>query len=379
MLGSREELFNASQGRMAPRAAAAPSPVIQPYTGGFDTASLTNNLAQTQLANGSSLIPNIGRANGGLSAKGKYGGFFSAGDEQAAIEGSARNIKNSADTYRAKADAFMNKLNPIYTEAAAGPSRAFIHQGTSQMPGVNENQQSINPNGYIAKIVNPSRQYASQLNDWYAQQSAPAVKYKATADQIDRTGISSLATQIATSNFGMNPDLAAGKFAGLDKTYYTEQQDAKSMAEHGMPAAEWKAQNEDNLYGTSAKKIAAGDEQFASSELDKVTNLGSKYLSAATGQTAAQMYNVLDKKFTYTNPLNKTQEEANGTSLAAQYSQYITEGNGKAAQDLLNSIPADRQDLKRLLQAMQSVALMKFGKSAINTMTYNPLAGVSGG
>lgn len=371
MIGSYEGLFNASQGRMAPRVVTPKAPILEPYSGGLDRAGRANDLAQAQMASGSSLLGGFDRASGGLSAKGKYSGFFSAGDQQAAIEGAARGIKGSAEIYRAKADAFMNKLNPIYGEAAKGPSRAFISQGTAQMPGVNEkNWQKVTPGGYIDKIVNPSRKYANQLNDWYSKQSAPAVKYQATADQIERTPISQFATQIATNAYGMNPDLAIGKFAGLDKTYYTEQEDIKSIRDYGMPAAEYKAQQEDLLYGTSAKKITSADEAFAATELDKVTNVGSKFLSAATGQTADQMYKVLEPEFVFTNPETKTSQAVNGAWFAQKYSTYLQDGQFDKANQFLSSVPQDRQDLKKLLQAIQSITLQKAGKAAIGTMTY---------
>ena len=307
MIGSYDGLFNASQGRMAPRVA-TPPPAVEPYSGGLEGAGRANSLAQAQMAGGPSLLSSFNRASGGLSAKGKYSGFFSAGDQEAAIVGAATDLKGDAAIYRAKADAFMKKLDPIYGEAAKGPSRAFTSQGTAQMPGVDP-RRSVTPGGYIDKIVNPSRKYANQLNDWYTQQSAPAIKYQATADQIDRTPISQFATQIATNSYGMNPDLAAGKFAGLDAIYYKQQQDANSMAVNKMPYDEYKAQQEDLAFGTTDKKINAGIEAEAAANLDQISGVGSKFLSTATGQTAAQMYATVTPEFEFVDPNDKIKKK----------------------------------------------------------------------
>lgn len=373
MIGSREMLVNASQGRMAPRHVAPPPPVLEPYSGGFDTASRAYGLAQAQMASGSSLLSGFNRASGGLSEKGKYSGFFSAGDQEAAIVGAATDLKGDAAIYRAKADAFMKKLDPMYGEAAKGPGRYFQAErggyNSAQMPGVDP-RRPVTPGGYVDKIVNPSRRYANQLNDWYAQQSAPAVKYQATADQIERTPISEFATQIATNSYGMNPDLARGKFSGLDAIYYKQQQDANSMAKYGMPYDEYQKQQEDLAYGTKNKKINSAIEAEAASELDAIAGVGSSFLSAATGQTAAQMYNVAENEFTFTDPTDGQKKQANGLYVIQQYSTYLDEGKTSEAENLLNSIPQERQDLIRLIRALQSVKLQKMGKAAIGTMTY---------
>jgi hypothetical protein len=368
MIGSYDSLLKASQGRMAPRVV-TPPPAVEPYSGGLDSASRANSLAQAQMAGGPSLLSGFNRASGGLSAKGKYSGFFSAGDQQAAIEGAAMDLKGDAATYRAKADAFMKKLDPVYGEASKGPSRAFTSQGTAQMPGVDP-RRSVTPGGYIDKIVNPSRKYANQLNDWYAQQSAPAVKYRATAEQIERTPISEFATQIATNSYGMNPDLARGKFANLDETYYKQQRDANSIALNQMPYDEYKAQQEDLAFGTTNKKINSGIEAEAAASLDEISGVGSSFLSAATGQTAAQMYKVAESEFDFTDPKDNVKKRGDGLYVIQQYGVYLDEGKLDMAQDLLNAIPQERQDLKRLVQALQSVKLQKMGKAAVGTMTY---------
>lgn len=373
MIGSYDSLLKASQGRMAPRVVTPPPLILEQYSGGLDSATLANSMARSKMtsAGSPSLIPSFDRASGGLSAKGKYSGFFSAGDQEAAIIGAATNLKGDAAIYRAKADAFMKKLDPIYGEAAKGPSRAFMSQGTAQMPGVNEKLwQRVTPGGYIDKIVNPSRKYANQLNDWYTQQSAPAVKYQATADQIERTPISEFATQIATNSYGMNPDLARGKFAGLDATYYKQKRDADSMALYGKPYDEQKAIDDEADFGTRDKKITSANEADAARELDRFTGTGSNYLSAATGQTAQQMYAITSQEFEFTDPTDGNKKATTGERMVEQYGVYIDEGNMDAANSLINSVPGDKQSLRRLMEALKSVKLQKMGKAAVGSQTY---------
>jgi hypothetical protein len=350
---------------MAPRVVTPPP--VQP--GGLSENISANTLAQAKLAKGSSLLGNFERASGGLSAKGKYSGFFSAGDQEAAIIGAATDLKGDAETYRAKADAFINKLDPMYLGA-----RNRAQSITRDTMGFNPKSSSAANFRMFEETSQdrtaPLRTYASQLNDWYSQQSAPAVKYRATADQIDSTPISEFAAQIATNSYGMNPDLARGKFAGLDATYYKQQQDAKSMANYGMPYAEYQAQQDEDDFGTRDKKITSANEAFAARELDSFTGTGSNYLSAATGQTAEQMYGITQQEFKFVDPDDGNTKPTTGQRMIQQFGIYIDEGKLGEANKLLNAVPGDKQSLRRLMQALQSVKLQKMGKAAVGTQTY---------
>jgi hypothetical protein len=164
--------------------------------------------------------------------------------------------------------------------------------------------------------------------------------------------------------------LARGKFANLDETYYKQQRDANSMANYGMPYDEYKAQQDELDFGTRDKKITAADEAFAARELDRVTGIGSNYLSATTGQTAQQMYAITSQQFKYTDPDDNKEKATTGERMVEQYGVYIDEGNMDAANKLLNAVPADKQSLRRLMEALQSVKLQKMGKAAVGTMTY---------
>jgi hypothetical protein len=99
-------------------------------------------------------------------------------------------------------------------------------------------------------------------------------------------------------------------------------------------------------------------------------------LAANTGQTAKQMYDVLQPQFEFVNPLTNVKEVGSGNYFAKQYSQYLRDGDEDSANTLLNSVPQDRQDLRRLLAAIRSVMLTKQGKSSLSAAQYEALAAV---
>jgi hypothetical protein len=382
MIGSHEALFNASQGRMAPRVVAPPKTPLEPYKG---SNWLASDLATAQSGLSSTPTGTYGRivsspATGGLTAKGKYGGFFSAADEQSAIEGGALNLReNVAPTLMAKAEAFYNKLDPMYGEASKGPSRFFMKPGMSQMPGVDPNRTNVTQGGYIDKIVNPSRRYANQLNDWYATQAKPAQEYNATAMQIQSTPLSQLAAQIATSAYGMNYDLATSKFSGLDAKYFKEQEDAAAMAETQKAAAAFAASSKENAAlnipasGWKAYKATEAENAKTAAKIpgeyqrlvQDATQLKASALESATSQTSEQIYSSLNKEFTFKNPDDNTEIVSNGAGAIAKMNTYIDAGDTKAANALMTNIAGStsegQQQLVRILTAMFKLRVTNTG------------------
>jgi hypothetical protein len=372
MIGSHDDLFNASQGRMAPRVV---TPSVIPASNINDARARATALAVSAAGAGNTnlyntILGNTTRATGGLSSGGKYGGFFSAGDQQTAIEGSAINFyENTPQILNAKADAFYKKLDPMYGEASKGPSRFFMKPGMSQMPGVDPNRTNVTQGGYIDKIVNPSRQYANQLNDWYAQQAKPAAEYQATAAQIQTTPLSELATRFATSAYGMNPDLAVGKFRSLDKTYAAEQQDAALRAQDqkealslGIPVSSLKAYKATQA---ANDKIAAGIPKQYQTLVQDATQLKASALESATSQTSEQIHASFGKEFTFKNPDDNTEIVSNGAGAIAKMNTYLDAGDTKAANALMTNIAGStsegQQQLVRILTAMFKLRVTNTG------------------
>jgi hypothetical protein len=318
------------------------------------------------------------KAPGGLSAKGKYGGFYSASDQEQAIRGSAINLaKGVPQQLRATAKPYLDKLNTMYGEAstqyllpeqkAAREQMGFNPASSSAASARMFEETSSNRTPLL-------RNYANQLNTWYGKQAAPAKEYLSTAKQLESTPLSSLASSIATSAYGMNPNLATSKFGNLDTEYLKQKRDTESVLNYGMTYDERQKALEDAKYGTSLTKEAKGLESLAGLELENLTRVGSNFLSANTGQTAKQMYDVLQPTFEYVDPNTNTKTLGSGNYFAQQYSQYLTDGDNDSADKLLNSVPQDRQDLRRLLTAIRSVMPTKQGKSSMSAMQYEALA-----
>lgn len=365
---SFESLLNASQGRMAPRVITAPKP---PVDVGFADALSRRAGNVTKLTEGDNtdLYNRVASspATGGLSSEGKYGGFYSASDQQAAIEGSAINLReNVGPTLQAKAQAYYNKLDPMYKKAS-DRSRTL----TREDMGYKNSSSAANFRMFEETSQNrtaPLRSYAKSLNDWYATQSAPAEQYTATAMQIEDTPLSQLASQIAMTGYGMNPDLATSKFLGLDTRYYNEQEDAKSMATHGMPAAAYKAKQAAKVAAES-RALTDNPRRFQAAIESKLQFKASE-LESATGQTSQQLYEYLDDKYEAIDPDTGTAIVKNGATLAAKLNKYMSAGDDVSAQALIASLTANptagSQNLVKILSAMFRLGRVKQKKATAN-------------
>lgn len=197
----------------------------------------------------SGMMTGLTRPSGGLSSEGKYGGFFSAGDLESAISGSAMRFATEAPSaLRAQAGQRYNELNRAYSNA-----RPSSYQTRRLMGNIRPGEGTEGLQRFFGS-TDLQRQYAQKLSDWYAQNAAPAEEYLATAQQIESTPVSNLASAIASQTYGMNPDLARGKFAGLDKRMFEEQRDLQYRQQYGIPYDQYQFQQEQ---ATGAARDAA--------------------------------------------------------------------------------------------------------------------------
>ena len=353
-----------------------PASLSKAANGIFPSRSVANNPANpkpvdpTQPTKTYANILSTAKSGGGLSAKGKYGGFYTSSDQEQAIRGSAINVGRELPVIlESQANTYLNKLGGKYIDAYGKyvtPQLASPQQVRTSMTGKESSARAFEEATKPSALVS---NYSNQLAQYTRTQGAPAQEYKQTARQLKSQSLSDLASQIASSAYGMNPDLAKAKFGNLDVEYLKQTRDAEA-AKYGMTYDEYVKSKEDERFGTSVKKELAGQEALAAAALENSTGLASKFLSANTGQTAAQMTGVLNQEFSYTDPDTQQVIPASGAFFAKQYSQYLREGNNEAANKLLSAVPGDRQDVNRLLRAIQSVMLQKMGKAAIGTMTY---------
>ena len=350
MIGSRDDLYGAAMGKPQRRVIEPPVPKIPvaeelPANYQFDpesypsTATLANLLAS-------------GTTSAGRSSRGKYAGFYSGGDLDAAIRGSTFNLKeNIAGQLESIANKRMSTLDSMRGKALADASRQiyankynFISPsmaGTRVTPG-----QAVTPGDWVDKYVNPSRQYRSELANWYAEQAKPAEDYLATASQIKNAPASELAATIATRQYGMNPNLALGKFGTLDTEYSNRQRDLLSMQEYGMPYQQY--QDQQKAQRDQAKLITDQNMATMTSTIQGLTGLSAKRLSETTGQTVDQMYGTLNKQY------DVDGEVYNGAGAVEEVLKLLNAGDQQDAQDLVDALrsAAGGQQLGLLLNAM---------------------------
>lgn len=337
MIGTREDLYSAAVGKPKKKII-EPSPTPGtvaaeiPANYQFDpetypsTATLANLLAS-------------GATSAGRSSKGKYGGFYSGGDLDAAIRGSTFNLKeNIAGQLQRIANERMSTLGSMRGQALADASRKintnkynFISPSAASAPATPG--MAVAPGGFVEKYVNPLRQYSSQLANWYSEQAKPAEDYLATASQIENAPASELAATIATRQYGMNPNLALGKFGTLDTEYSNRQRDLLSMQQYGVPYQQYQDQQKALL--DQQKLITNQNMTAMTTEIQNRTGLSAKRLSETTGQTVDQMYNTLNKQY-----------DVDG---------QIYNGAG-AVDEVLNLLDTDVNAAKRLVEALQGSA-----------------------
>jgi hypothetical protein len=290
MIGSMKDLYNASKGSFKPRVIEEP----------WDPTKFSNTLTGYSAAGTSAQSPFSGnvkptsqlasllaapRSSAGLSSKGKYGGFYSATDLQSAIEGSAMNLADLAPQLRTKAGTYLTGLNEARGGAETGA------QGTVRT-GMGFNPQAKASAGNVRMFEETSqnrdpllRQYADQLGKWMETNAAPGFEYLNTAQQIEGTPVSTLAEQIATQQYGMNPDLARGKFAGIDETYFKRNRDRQYMKDYGQPYEQYMSGlNEGN-------KLYTADTNAAQMGIEKVAGFKASAIESLTGRNSVSLYN----------------------------------------------------------------------------------------
>lgn len=291
-----KDLYNASKGSFKPRVIEEP----------WDPTKFSNTLTGYSAAGTSAQSPFSGnvkptsqlasllaapRSSAGLSSKGKYGGFYSATDLQSAIEGSAMNFADLAPQLRTKAGTYLQGLNEARGGAETGA------QGTVRT-GMGFNPQAKASAGNVRMFEETSqnrdpllRQYADQLGKWMETNAAPGFEYLNTAQQIEGTPVSTLAEQIATQQYGMNPDLAAGKFAGIDEAYFKRTRDRKYMKDYGQPYEQYMSGLQEG------NKLYTADTNAAQMGIESLTSFKSSAIESLTGRNPVALYNdVLKKK-----------------------------------------------------------------------------------
>lgn len=290
------------------------------------------------------------------SGSGKYGGFSNAGDLTTAIGGAAMNLRDvTVPQLRSAASDYYTKLDRGYRQAL-GPLTGF----TSEF-----NPNVVSPGNFRIADQLSMPQYANQraaiksftptLGSWYNEQAKPAEEYLQTAQQIEMTPLSQLASSIATRGYGMDANLSAGKFAGLDSEYFKRNRDTRYMNEYGVPYDEYTAiqKQQEDLLNTAKDQ----DEADALSNIERITGFSYGSLSPIAGQTKIQMYNTIAGDYAYKDLNNNSVvTDSNGAGIIDEYRKYISGAEPEKAQKLIDSIDATpgAEALALLLKALQN-------------------------
>lgn len=370
MLGTKTDLIKAANGIFRPRVApqveqptpqAPPSPYEQAISRRL-ALSMTpdQRLASTEAAPGASMAPTssyqkllsgVTRPMGGLSSKGKYGGFYSAGDLESAISGSAMRFATEVPSYlRSQAGQRYSDLESMYGKAMLGGQSTVAQRQGGGFRAFEEATQNRSP---------LLRDYANNvLGNWYAQNAAPAEEYLATAQQIESTPVSNLATAIASQAYGMNPDLARGKFSGLDQRMFEERRNQQYMSQFGVPYEQYKFQQDQQL-GT-AREMAKS--QVAA--IEAATGMNLSQIRDFSGLNDTAVYNALT--------MGDVQYEQDGEIVASPAASVVQEALGmfnSGDEEGLNSFIENirqsegQSDVARLIEAIVGLQARKSSRN----------------
>lgn len=275
-------------------------------------------------------------AGSGSSGSGKYGGFNTEGALQNAIRGGAINFAT---------------LAPTNLRAAAQQRYADVNKVMAPV------QQKITKDlfGGTIESYNQLRPYKAQLKDWYKENVTPAEDYVQTAQQIESTPISSLASQIATTRYGQSPDWATSVFKDLDTEFADYKRNQKYMTDYGMTYDTYVNQL------TERDKVQGAINQAATDALEAATGLRGSYVTGVTARTPQQLQAALKEKVNYKIPGQPYEEnmvsQATGAEVVESAKDFIGKRDYQSAYDMAQSLEDEGfPDTAYLIYAMLKVS-----------------------
>ena len=293
MIGSITDLKNAARGKTVRTTSAPPEPTPPPKLGELNKPKPVNYSGyegyipyQTPDQSSGKVGGSYGSptqtyaqmlAGSGSSGSGKYGGFNTEGALQNAIRGGAMNFAT---------------LAPSNLRSAAQQRYTDVNKAMAPV------QQKITKDlfGGTIESYNQLRPYKTQLKDWYKQNVAPAEDYIQTAQQIESTPVSALATQIATTRYGQSPDWATSVFKDMDTEFADYKRNQRYMTDYGMTYDTYINQL------TERDKLQGATNQAATDMLEAATGLRGSYITGVTARTPQQLQTALTSNVNYKIP-----------------------------------------------------------------------------
>lgn len=349
MITNRDTLYKAAMGKQVkespapPLTQATPPPPRYPTAPGYEynpSPSESSNILANLLASGTT--------GAGRSSKGKYSGFYSGGDLDAAIKGSAIDLRENVPAQlEAKAKARYQAMNQMYRQAL-GTQVPFTteYDPRSGSAGNFRIAETLASTPSLRQARRNVSEYMVPLGSWYNEQGQPAEQYVDVAEKLRGSALSDLATSIATRQYGMNPNLAIGKFAGLDAEYFPTYRNRDYMSKYGKTYDQYKFEEE--KAAQMAKEQEAGINKESKSQIESITGLSADKLATASGQTVSKMYEVLAKNY------NVDGQQYSGSGTVQEIRDLLDSGNVQSAIDFVKTMQstAGGQELSLLLNAM---------------------------
>lgn len=291
----------------------------------------------------------------GLSSKGKYGGFMTASERDAAIAGAAMELSaNAPSMLRSQAGERYKQVEDLRSKAFGSMIKRYTG-GAERSPRAFEEASQYRAPGL--------RQYGAKLADWYTTNLAPAEEFLTTAQQLEVTPVSRLASSIAANAYGMNPQLAAGKFAGLDKTAFEERRNQEYLQTTGLPYEEYAAAQQ----GLAAQKKQQQDniEAITGTPIGQIIDRSGMDQGAITKAVSRENIQV-----------SETEMASNVADLVAIGMEYLSSGDMGSVNNLISGIEQyeGQADVARLIRAILGNEARKRERSTTYLQDYATIA-----
>jgi hypothetical protein len=254
------------------------------------------------------------RPPGGLSQKGKYGGFFTADERNKAIEGGALQLSGEIPgQLRTQAQGRFNQLETMkedaynaYVNRLTGGGRSIL--GIRGAPLARTGVEG----GEIDRFVNPARTYENELQSWADTNATKANAYLDAAQQFENTNLSDLAESVAMRQYGVNPSLANSLFGDFEE------------------------RRNQQLWDQSAADQKAGNAQ-ATSQIESITNYKGSTVAGLTGRSPSQLYRGINKPISWEDA-DGNKNKQYGYNIVEEASALIGSNDNQGAFDLASSI-----------------------------------------
>ncbi len=396
--GTKTDLFNAANGKM-PRRVFQETPPVTPendemlkalgrkgiLSQAFPSLAATNSTTYTNTGQQyqpyvsavsasptktfADVLARTGRTSMG---SGKYGGFNNAGDLATAIGGAAMNVRDvTVPQLRAAANDYYGKLDKGYRQSLGSlvPFTTEYNPGSTS-PGNFRIADELHSNPQYKNAVKSINSFMPTLGSWYSEQAKPAEEYLQTAQQLEMTPLSQLAASIATRGYGMDANLAAGKFTSLDSEYFKRNRDSQYMQTYGVPYDEYTALEKERADALNTAKDQ--DEADALANIESITGFSYGALSPIAGQTKIQMYNTLADTYAYKDLNDNAEKSTNGAGVVAAYKAFIANAEPDKAKKIIDSIDATpgAESLALLLKALQNRLVTIPSKASENAIIW---------